>query len=241
MNFLNARWQNLVMANYAVPSVLLEPHLPPGTQLDFFEGKTYISLVGFLFARTRVFGVPVPWLGTFEEINLRFYVLRREGGETRRGVVFINETVPSGLVAWVANKLYYEHYSAVPTRHSWHSEEATLSVEYKWKLAGGWNHLRVLALVNPDDIVSGSIEEFIFEHYYGYTALKNGNTQEYKVEHSRWQIHAVTSYSIDCDFSRFYGPDFAFLSFTEPDSILLAAGSPVAVKWKRRDLDLSVR
>jgi uncharacterized protein YqjF (DUF2071 family) len=50
------------------------------------------------------------WFGTFEEINLRFYVVRKEGNTVKRGVVFINETIPYPIVALMANKLYNEHY-----------------------------------------------------------------------------------------------------------------------------------
>ena len=180
MNFLKARWQNLVMANYAVPPSLLEPFLPAGTELDFYEGRTFVSLVGFMFLRSRLFGIPIPGFGSFEEINLRFYVLRKEGDEKRRGVVFINETVPSGIVAWVANKLYKEHYSSIPTRHTWLSDDTSLSIEYKWKLPSAWNYLRVLALAKTEPMQTGSIEEFIFEHYYGYTSRVNNKSQEYK-------------------------------------------------------------
>jgi hypothetical protein len=56
------------------------------------------------------------WFGNFEEINLRFYVVRKEGIiKTRCG--FINETIPYPIVAWMANKLYKEHYTVVPTKH----------------------------------------------------------------------------------------------------------------------------
>lgn len=237
MNFLRARWQNLVMANYAVPPALLEPLLPPGTELDYYEGKTFVSLVGFMFLRTRLFGIPIPGFGNFEEINLRFYVVRKEKNELRRGVVFISETVPSAIVAWMANKLYYEHYTAIPTRHTWNTSEQTLSIEYNWKMAAKWNYLRVMALPASAEMRTGSEEEFIFEHYYGYTLRPDKKSQEYKIEHIRWQVHPVTSYSIDCDFSQNFGPAFGFLTFSEPDSVMLAAGSPIAVKWEKRNLD----
>ena len=107
------------MANYSIAPEILLPYVPHGTELDFHDGKTFVSLVGFLFRDTRIFGLPIPFLGTFEEINLRFYVSRKVGDEVRRGVVFINETVPNRLVAWIANYLYKEHYVAVPTNHEW--------------------------------------------------------------------------------------------------------------------------
>ena len=106
--FLSARWENIIMANYAVHPDVLKPYLPHGVELDFYQDKTYVSLVGFMFKQTRLFHVPIPFLGTFEEINLRFYVKRNEGNTVKRGVVFINETVPYKPVAWLANKLYKE-------------------------------------------------------------------------------------------------------------------------------------
>ena len=116
--FLKANWENIIMANYAIDPEILIPYLPKGVELDFYNGKAYVSLVGFMFKKTKLFNIPIPVFGTFEEINLRFYVQRKEDGITKRGVVFINETIPYRIVAWMANKLYNEHYTVVPTRHS---------------------------------------------------------------------------------------------------------------------------
>ena len=116
--FLKANWEHIIMANYEINPEILVPFLPKGVTLDLFEGKAYVSLVGFMFKKTKLFNMPIPWLGTFEEINLRFYVKRNEGASIKRGVVFINETIPYKLVAWMANKLYKEHYTVVPTKHN---------------------------------------------------------------------------------------------------------------------------
>ena len=221
------------MANYEVSPELLKPYIPAGTLLDFYEGKTYVSLVGFMFLNTRLFGVPIPGLGNFEEVNLRFYVTRQIGNEKRRGVVFINETVPFKPVAWLANRLYKEHYIAIPTRHEWTISGNTKEIGYSWKIAGNWNHLKASAFSGEHTMLPGSIEEFIFEHYWGYSALKEGGTIEYRVSHESWKVNPVGSYSIDCDFLSMYGNDFEYLSHKKPDSVLLAEGSPIAVKWKR--------
>ena len=69
--FLSAHWENLIMANYAVNPEVLKPYLPNGVELDYYNTKTYVSLVGFMFKRTSLFQLPIPFLGTFEEINLR--------------------------------------------------------------------------------------------------------------------------------------------------------------------------
>jgi uncharacterized protein len=94
--FLTAEWRDLAILNYAVDEALLQPHVPAGTELDFFEGNTYISLVGFRFLNTRVLGIPVPLHRDFDEVNLRFYVRRVTGSEVRRGVVFVRDRAAAG-------------------------------------------------------------------------------------------------------------------------------------------------
>ncbi|MGA2339892.1 MAG: DUF2071 domain-containing protein, partial [Terracidiphilus sp.] len=114
--FLTADWRNLLMFNYAVDPGLLRRFVPTGTELDDFEGRTYVSLVGFEFNRTRVARMAIPFHRSFEEVNLRFYV-RRSG---RRGVVFIRELVPKFAVAAIARIAFGENYSRVPMSHSIH-------------------------------------------------------------------------------------------------------------------------
>ncbi len=231
--FLSANWENLIMANYEMDPEVLLPYLPNGVELDFHENKTYVSLVGFMFKKTSLFNVPIPFLGTFEEVNLRFYVKRVEDDTVKRGVVFINETVPYKPVAWLANKLYKEHYIAIPTKNSIRHHAHNKVVRYEWKINNRWNHLEVNADLIKTDMQTGSIEEFIYEHYYGYTRLNSLQSQEYKVNHPRWQVNEVKDYSIHCDFKSMYGDDFSFLSNRVPDSVIIAEGSPITVDWKR--------
>src|SRR5437868_4674417 len=115
--FLTAEWRNLVMLNYTVDASRLESLVPRGTILDIWRGSTFVSLVGFLFANTRILGVPVPGHRTFEEVNLRFYVRRELPDEQRRGVTFIRELVPRRAIALTARLAYNEPYLATPMRH----------------------------------------------------------------------------------------------------------------------------
>jgi uncharacterized protein len=236
--FLKAKWENIIMANYAVEPEILKPYLPGGVELDLYNGKAYVSLVGFMFKNTKLFNIPIPLLGTFEEINLRFYVLRKEANLIKRGVVFVNETIPYKAVAWMANKLYKEHYMAIPTRHSWKLGEETKQIQYEWKINNEWNHLKVDALTKSDAMTPGSFEEFIFEHYFGYTKVNDNTTEEYKINHPSWKTNKVTNVTINCDFNKMYGSEFGYLSNVEPDSVFIAEGSPIEVEWKRNRLQL---
>src|SRR3989344_5216660 len=115
--FLKAEWNNLIMANYEVPQEILLPYLPKYTELDLFEGKCYVSLVGFLFENTKMLGMKIPFHINFEEINLRFYVKYKSGKEWRRGVVFIKEIVSKPAITFVANTLYNEKYVTLSTAY----------------------------------------------------------------------------------------------------------------------------
>lgn len=235
-NFLTAHWENLIMANYIIDPDVLLPYLPKGTELDFYENKTYVSLVGFMFKKTKIFGIPIPVFGSFEEVNLRFYVIRKENDALKRGVVFINETVPNKFVAWVANHLYKEHYTAIPTKHKWILERNKKHIEYHWKVNQKWNSLSVEASMVKKPMAKNSIEEFIFEHYYGYTRINSSITEEYKIDHPSWEINEILDYNINCDFKEVYGKDFEFLKYQAPASVMIAEGSQIAVKWKRNKI-----
>jgi len=134
--FLRADWRYLAMLNYEIDPRVLEPLVPTGTELDSFGGKTYASMVGFLFLNTRVLGVPVPFHRNLEEVNLRFYVRRHVDGEYRRGVVFVRELVPRRAIAWIANVVYGENYAAVSMAHSIRRDAAQLGRVHHGALLG---------------------------------------------------------------------------------------------------------
>src|SRR5579862_1976128 len=158
--FLTAEWRHLVILNYEVPPSSLLDLVPSGTELDSFEGRAFLSLVGFLFEKTRVLGVPVPFHRRFEEVNLRFYV-RRPGGEgDRRGVVFVKEIVPRRAVAFLARALYGENYVALPMSHRIEPErEGPRSVAYCWSFEGRTESLSLAGISAPRSLAPGSEEE----------------------------------------------------------------------------------
>jgi uncharacterized protein YqjF (DUF2071 family) len=236
--FLKANWENIIMANYEIAPEILEPFLPKGVTLDLFNGKAYVSLVGFMFKKTKLFNIPIPYLGTFEEINLRFYVVRQEGNKIKRGVVFINETIPYPIVAWMANKLYKEHYTVVPTKHEISNDDNIKKVNFEWLLNKKWNRIYVEASTETKEVKNDTLEQFIYEHYYGFTKIDADTTEEYKLQHPSWKTNEVSNYKIECDFKAMYGNSFSILNTTEPEAVFIAEGSLVKVEWKRSQLKL---
>lgn len=229
--FLSAEWRHLLMLNYEVDPAILAPHVPAGTTLDLFQGRALVSMVGFLFLDTRVLGVPVPGHRNFEEVNLRFYVRREVDGELRRGVVFVREIVPRRAIALVARWLYDEPYSAMPMRHRIETTgEAPSCVEYQWRSQGGWNTMCAEPIGQTYEATPGSEEEFITEHYWGYTKRSRGATSEYQVEHPRWRVLAVERPALNCHVAELYGDAFAEPLAGDPSSAFLADGSAITVR-----------
>lgn len=229
--FLSAQWEYLAMFNYEVDPEILLPHLPPYTQIDCYNGMALVSVVGFLFNDTKVFKVRWPMHTNFEEINLRYYIKHTRQGQTRRGVGFISEIVPKPIIANIANVLYNEHYSTAKMNHKIQETDSQISLEFNWKRKKEeWGKMTIVANNHLENMVQGSEEDFIFQHYYGFNKLNEETTIEYSVNHPDWQIYQVLSYSLNCNIETLYGKEFVpFLKDKLPQSVFLARGSEVTV------------
>ncbi len=225
--FLTAEWKNLLMLNYAVDPSLLHPFVPAGTELDSFAGKTYVSLIGFQFNRTRLRGLAIPFHQAFEEVNLRFYVRR----SSKRGAVFISELVPKFAVAAIARWAFNEKYSHAPMAHRVETNESGAPLKAEYVFGKGKRRCALHIETNGSTFIpeEGSLSQFITEHYWGYAAQKDGSSKEYEVEHPQWQVSEATSASFTGDAAWLYGNAFAPILLRPPDSAFLAVGSSVTV------------
>jgi uncharacterized protein YqjF (DUF2071 family) len=234
--FLTAEWRYLAMLNYEVDPSILTALVPAGTLLDSHNGKTFISIIGFLFLHTRLLGIAIPFHRNFEEVNLRFYVRRKSPDGWRRGVVFIKEIVPRGAIALTARFLYNERYVSLPMSHRIDpdSRGCASSILYSWRHDGFENQLKLRVAGNAQPLRPGSVQEFITEHYWGYSSLRNGSTLEYRVDHPRWDVWETTETSLECNAEPLFGKRFVEVLKGPPSSAFLVEGSHVRVFMGRR-------
>ncbi|HLS30612.1 MAG TPA: DUF2071 domain-containing protein [Flavobacteriaceae bacterium] len=233
MSFLTAEWRKLAIANYVIDPDVLSTYIPFGTELDLWEGKYFVSLIGFMFKNTKLLGIKIPFHINFEEVNLRFYVRRFENGTWKRGVVFIKELVPKPAITFVANRLYKENYETAPMRHQWKKDDKIRKVAYHWKMNNRWHSLKITADLKSSEIPRNSITEFITEHYWGYARVDKNVTHEYEVTHPRWRHYNIKDAEVDVDFGAVYGKDFQFLNDIKPHSVMLAEGSKITIEDKK--------
>lgn len=235
--FLTAEWRKLVVLNYELSPELLAPFVPLGVELDLFEQKALVSLIAFDFAKNKLFGI-LPTFPTprFQEINLRFYVRRRVGNEIRLGVVFIKEVVPSQIIATVARLLYEEPYEMCPMQSSYEGFENDHGGALSYAVTINGQSAQVCAVTQGPrkQLEDGSIESFILEHYWGYTARADGTTSEYEVRHRPWSYWSVSKAEITGDLLALYPEQFREALSRAPHSAFVAQGSPVSVHAYRR-------
>ena len=246
--FLTAHWRYLVMLNYEVPDAVLTPLVPRGTELDRWQGRALVSVVGFRFLHTRVMGIPIPFHRNFDEVNLRFYVRRvPAAGEVRRGVAFVRELVPRRAIARVARAAYNEPYLALPMRSQAPNAptDAPGALRYAWRRRTStgrqWEHVGVSAAGRPEVPAPDSEAAFITEHYWGYTRQRDGGTVEYEVRHPPWRVWAGGQPQLRAEVATLYGPDFERPLRAAPRSAFVAEGSPVTVWRPCRLTDASTR
>ena len=80
-----------------------------------------------------------------------------------------------------------------------------------------------------EEMTPGSEEEFVAEHYWGYTRQRDGGTLEYEVEHPPWRVARARDARFVCDVAKVYGEEFAHALSGEPSSVFYAEGSAVKV------------
>lgn len=234
MSFLTAHWKNLALINYEIDTKILDKYVPMGTEIDLWNNKCCVSLVGFMFNDTKLLGLKIPFHTNFEEINLRFYVKRLENGEWKRGVVFIKEIVPKKAITFIANTFYQEHYQTNNMRYAVGENSYSRTFSYQWQNDNQWNSIQLETKLDQSVIELNSEAEFITEHYFGYTKYDENTTFEYEVTHPRREQFEIINYKIEVDFENNYGKDFAILKDLKPASVFLAKGSKITVENKKK-------
>lgn len=229
--FLKAYWHTLVMLNYVVDPGLILHLVPAGTELDTWQGRHYVSMVGFRFEQTRVRGWAIPFHQHFDEINLRMYVKRRDATAWRRGVVFIKEIVPRWAIATVARVIYNEKYVALPMESTTRLPTTVQSGEarYRWKWNRQWCELGADFSGEPVLPADGSEEQFITEHYWGYVSQRDSSVVEYEVKHPSWRIWQANQAWLNGDLTGMYGQKLEHILQQRPESAFIAEGSAISV------------
>lgn len=105
-------WRHLGFLHWPVPTEAIARLLPPGLEVDTFDGVAYVGIVPFTIPLTHAAFLPgLPLAPAFHEINLRTYVHR---GGRDPGVWFFSLDAASRLAVAGARAAY-----RLPYFHAW--------------------------------------------------------------------------------------------------------------------------
>jgi uncharacterized protein YqjF (DUF2071 family) len=102
-----------LFAHWPVPAAEVAARLPPGLEVDTFDGSAWLGVIPFWMSNvaTRAVGehaVSVPTTRTFPELNLRTYVRSKVSGLS--GVYFFSLDCASPLAVFGARTLFHLPY-----------------------------------------------------------------------------------------------------------------------------------
>jgi uncharacterized protein YqjF (DUF2071 family) len=167
---MRQRWRYLGFLHWPVDPMALVPLLPPGLDLDTYNGKAYLSIVPFTVRGSRPPFLPaIPVASSFHELNLRTYVHRR-GRDP--GVWFFSLDAASRFAVWgarTAYKLPYFHASmALQT-----SQEGVVSFSSRRSGRGRQQPRFACSYeplsTTPVPVPVGTLEFFLIERYLLYS------------------------------------------------------------------------
>jgi hypothetical protein len=114
------------------------------------------------------------------------------------------------------------------TRHfSLDGERRTF--RYSWGRRQQRYALEAQTIGEPKQLVAGSAEQFITEHYWGYAKQRDGGTVEYRVAHEPWRVWNVIAAKFEGNPAILYGAEFEEALTAKPHSAFVADGSAVQV------------
>lgn len=87
--------------------------------------------------------------------------------------------MPKRAISFIANSVYHENYFTIKKNYFFAEDKNDITVRYRWKHLNKWNTLEEISEPIALPMRPVSEEEFIAEHYCGYSAYKDDSTFDY--------------------------------------------------------------
>lgn len=220
------RWHELLFLHWSVLPRYVATYIPSDLSVDTFEGKAWIGIVPFTMRGVRPkFLPPLPGISNFPELNLRTYVVDKNG---RPGVWFFSLDTPKRIPNWIARTFFHLNYRYTNMRVFINNESckyqsgtsgsgnSNLSQNYEWRRLGQTFHAE-----------PGSLEFFLVERYrlFAYSKIRKRMFTG-KVHHKPYPIQRA---NLECYSKRLFASNKLSIPEGEPNSILSSSGVNVQI------------
>jgi uncharacterized protein YqjF (DUF2071 family) len=225
---LQQRWSELAYFHWRYEPGVVQRLLPDGVHVDTFDGSAWVGLIPFEMRDVRLGSTPpVPWLGSFIEVNVRTYVTDASG---RRAVWFWSLDVPRAAVVGVARTVFSLPYCWARARHDIDGEVHRYQVARRWPRSSSAQAEMTFRVADrlPDDEVT-DLDHFLCARWALVTTRRD-DVLYGRVHHPRWPLHAVDGVTIDQNLTQAAGlPD----PVGEPHA-RYSPGVDVRIAWLER-------
>ncbi|MEM7457261.1 MAG: DUF2071 domain-containing protein [Planctomycetota bacterium] len=226
------RMSQLVAMNFQIDPAKLEPHIPPGLELDFYrENETYVSLVAAKLGAIRVWGIPVHVATGFGQLQLRFYVRRKTPDGYRAGICSVRTYVSSRAGGWILSRIFKGGFDHIKMKYNntGFGSGSEPTADYQWTVPPETsNRIRIQGRDRIKRINDDSKVGFILNHFTIY-GQRGDQTLEYPVHHPSWNIWSAGKANFTCDVKNLFGAEFVKALSRRPASVFITAGSDVTV------------
>ncbi|HEY4188749.1 MAG TPA: DUF2071 domain-containing protein [Polyangia bacterium] len=185
-------WKHLGFLHWAVEPDVMARALPPGLQVDTFDGAAFLGIVPFTIPVSRMAGVGLPITPGFHELNVRTYV-HREGREP--GVWFFSLDAASQLAVWGARLAYGLPYFPARISMDVTGDRDSPTIAYTSRRERSGTEARFQArygpMAAPFAAAPGTLEFFLVERYLLY-AWRRQRLTTARVHHHPYPVQTAT-------------------------------------------------
>ncbi len=222
---LRQEWTDLAYFHWRYDPEVVQATLPAGVRVDTFDGAAWVGLIPFVMRRVRVGPTPpMPWLGTFVEVNVRTYVVDELG---RRAVWFWSLDVPRSVIVAVARTLFSLPYCWAKATHTLvdgNPVRHRYDVDRRWPSPRGASATIEYGVGDP--IVPDDLADFLSARW-ALVTTRRGRPLYGRVHHPAWPLHQAIDPFVDEQLIVAAGlpaPSGALHTMCSP-------GVPVSVGW----------
>jgi uncharacterized protein YqjF (DUF2071 family) len=185
------RWLDLLFAHWPFAPEALGGLVPPGLELDTFEGQAWIGIVPFTMTDVSLRGLPaIPRLSTFPEINVRTYV-RRAGSP---GVLFLSLDGGSRPTTLGARQVFHLPYFDADSTSQRVGDAVTYRarrVDHRGSPASFEARYRPIGPV--EGAAAGSLEAWLTDRSRLFSVDRSGRVWRTEIAHDPWPLQRAVA------------------------------------------------
>ncbi len=188
---MRMNWHDLLFAHWRVEVSALRGLIPPGLDIDTYDGSAWIGIVPFRMTGVAPRHLPsLPFISSFPELNVRTYV----SIDGKPGVWFFCLEASNRIAVRAARKLFYLPYMDAKIEMRNHGElgvgkwiEYSSNRTHRGEQAAKFeaDYRPIGPAFQPDP---GSLEQFLTSRYCLYTANANNEIFRGEIDHDPWEL-----------------------------------------------------